>query len=350
MTESTTQDDHEGPRSGALPMSSVIIAAYNSAHCLGQTLDSIQAQSMPPDEVIVVDDGSGDETAAIAEAHPAVTRVISTPNRGMCAARNTGIEASTGELIFILDSDDLWHPEYMARMTRMMADHPQASMGFSRYQAWQHPAEEPEPFEDEVDGTIKLYDLETFTSFMHTGMPALPSFHVARRDSLMRLGTRPYREDQVQGEAAYMFALLATMGTVAEHVAPLGRYRMHANAVTGDEMDAANRVEPCIDDLRTAAHGGFGLDLQLDSQERRIIDRHAATWYRRCGRRLGGGGDRPAGRRQLLKAARIGDARAAALWLASFVPGLGFRVWVTAWRPETVRREAGTEAWSLPDP
>ena len=60
-------------------------------------------------------------------------------------------------------------------------------------------------------------------------------------------------------------------------------------------------------------------------------------------------GKRASGRRQFLKAARIGDLRAAAFWAASFVPGLSRRVWMNGWRPETVRREAGTEAWSLPD-
>ena len=350
MTESPVQHHQDGPGPGSLPRSSVIIAAYNSAHCLGQTLDTVLAQSTAPDEVIVVDDGSGDRTAAIAKAHPAATRVISQPNAGMCAARNTGIEASTGELIFILDSDDLWHPEYVGRMTRMMADHPEASMGFSRYRAWQHPVEKPAPFEGEVDGTVRLHDFDSYASIMHMGLPVLPSFHVARRGMLARLGARPYQEHQVHGEAAFMFGLLAAMGAVAEHAGPLGRYRMHANAVTGDEMDAATGVEPCIDDLRAAAHGGLGLGLELDSRHRKAIDRHAADWYRRCGRRLGGGGDRSAGRRQLLKAALIGDARSAALWSASFIPGLASRVWVTAWRPESVRREAGTEAWSLSNP
>ena len=347
MTESTATRDTECHGRESPPRSSVIIAAYNSAHCLGQTLDSIQAQSCTPDEVIVVDDGSRDETAAIAKAHPAVTRVISQPNGGMCTARNTGIEASTGELIFILDSDDLWHPEYLARMTRMMAEHPEASMGFSRYRAWQHPVEQPAPFEDEIDGTIRVHDFDGYALIMHSGLPVLPSFHVARRGNLARLGSRPYREDQVQGEAAFIFGLLAAMGSVAEHVGPLGRYRMHANAVTGDEMDAATRVEPCIDDLRTAASGGLGLGLELDSARRRAIDRHAADWYRRCGRRLGGGGDRSSGRRQLLKAARLGDLRAAVLWSLSFVPGLASRVWVKAWRPASVRREPGSEAWSV---
>ena len=349
MTESTGQCSSDFPGSDPPPTSSVVIAAYNSAHLLGRTLDSIGAQTVPPDEVIVVDDGSRDETAAIAEAHPAATRVVSQSNGGMCHARNTGIELSTGELIFIVDSDDLWHPEYVERMVRMMVDHPGASMGFARYLPWQHPVEEPAPFEDRLEETVRLHDLESYTSLMLAGLPVLPSFHVARREALLRLGDRPYREQQIQGEAAYMFALLATMGSVVEHVAPLGRYRMHANAVTGDEIDAAIRVEPCIDDLRAAAHGGLGLGLELDTARRRIIDRHAADWYRRCGRRLGGGGKRASGRRQFLKAARIGDLRAAAFWAASFVPGLSRRVWMNGWRPETVRREAGTEAWSLPD-
>ena len=97
MTESTVQHDKESPVSGSLPMSSVIIAAYNSGHCLGQTLDSIQAQSMAPGEVIVVDDGSSDNTQAVAERFegPVPVRVLRSPeNRGKGASVSRGVRAA----------------------------------------------------------------------------------------------------------------------------------------------------------------------------------------------------------------------------------------------------------------
>ncbi|MEC8321935.1 MAG: glycosyltransferase family A protein [Planctomycetota bacterium] len=329
---------------------SVVIAAYNSEHCLGATLDSLSAQTRRPGEVIVVDDGSEDGTAALAHAHPAVDRVIPQENAGYCAARNTGIEAARGDLLFILDSDDLWHPVYVERMVAMMDAHPEAGTGFARYTTWEHPEEDPDPFEPTIESTHRPLDFGGFATTMMQGLPYLPSFHVVRREVLGRLGRRPYREDQVQGEAAYMFALFAAIAPCVEHRESIGRYRMHANAVTGDEMDAARRVEPCIDDLREAAGGGLGLGLRFDPAAIAAIDRHSADWYRRCGRRLGGGGDRRAGRRQLRKAALLGDARSAALLLATFVPGLGRRAWVDSWRPDSVRRSEGVEAWRVQEP
>ena len=95
----------------------VVIPAYNAVSLLPETLDSLASQVRKPDEVIVIDDGSSDETAAVAERHPIVSRVIVRANGGICAARNDGIEAADSDLIFLLDADDLWHPSYLERMS-----------------------------------------------------------------------------------------------------------------------------------------------------------------------------------------------------------------------------------------
>lgn len=321
---------------------SVVIAAYDAAEHVVETLDSLAAQTLSPYEIIVVDDGSTDRTAALATEHPVGATVIRTPNRGMCAARNDGIEAASGELICILDSDDLWHPWYVERMTSLMRRHPEAGSGFGRYRAWQCPAESPPGWESEIDDADRVHDLESFLDINRGGLPVLPSFQVTRRETLLQIGSRPFREDQVQGEAAFLLALVGALAPVVEHVAPIGRYRMHAGAMTGNEMDAARRIEPCIDDLREAARGGLGLDLQFDVATRKIIDRHACDWYRRCGRRLGGGGAVRDGRRQLLKAARLGDRKAALMAAASFFPVLSERVWNRGWRPAAVQRASAT--------
>jgi glycosyltransferase involved in cell wall biosynthesis len=323
----------------------VIIPAYNAETVLGETLDSVAAQTLRPDEVIVVDDGSRDRTAAIAEAHPAVTRVIRKANGGICAARNDAIESGSSDLVMPLDADDLWHPLYVERMVAMMSAHPEALSGFARWRGWLHPAESPVPFEATVGDDIVMHDFASYDRAMLGGLPVLPSFHVARRSALRKIGLRPYPEHQNMGEAAYMCGLLAAMGPVAEHVAPLGRYRLHANALTGDEIDAARRVPPCLEDLRrTIANRA---DLGIDASVRRRVDLHAAGWHRRCGRRLGGGGHVAEARRLLIQAAMLGDRRAMAMLAASLLPGVRRRVWVEAWRPDVVRREAGTEAWSL---
>ncbi len=87
-----------------------VIPAYNSATFVGKAIESALAQTHPLDEIVVVDDGSSDNTAEVAAQFPK-TKVIRRPNGGIAAARNTGIQAASGEWIAFLDHDDRWAPE-----------------------------------------------------------------------------------------------------------------------------------------------------------------------------------------------------------------------------------------------
>jgi len=92
---------------------SVIIPAYNAARFLPRCLNSVFAQTLKPKEIVVVDDGSTDDTAALAGQLGA--RVISIPNSGISNARNVGIQSASGEWIALLDADDSWAPEKLER-------------------------------------------------------------------------------------------------------------------------------------------------------------------------------------------------------------------------------------------
>ena len=89
---------------------SVIIPTWNRAGCLPAALDSVFAQSLKPHEVIVVDDGSTDNSRAIIRQRFSDVRYIYQQNRGVSSARNTGIGAAGGDWIALLDSDDRWEP------------------------------------------------------------------------------------------------------------------------------------------------------------------------------------------------------------------------------------------------
>ncbi|ANL69960.1 glycosyltransferase family 2 protein (plasmid) [Rhizobium phaseoli] len=94
------------------PLVSVVIPAFNASAYVERTLQSAMRQTYTALEIIVVNDGSTDDTAEIVEQiamSDSRIRLLSTPNRGVAAARNTGIEASSGQFVAFLDADDLWH-------------------------------------------------------------------------------------------------------------------------------------------------------------------------------------------------------------------------------------------------
>ena len=94
---------------------SVVIPCYNGERFIGDTLRSALAQTHAPLEVLVVDDGSKDGSAALAESFGPPVRVIRQPNQGESVARNRGMTEAVGDWIAFLDADDAWHPEKTAR-------------------------------------------------------------------------------------------------------------------------------------------------------------------------------------------------------------------------------------------
>jgi cellulose synthase/poly-beta-1,6-N-acetylglucosamine synthase-like glycosyltransferase len=110
------------------PTVSVVIPAYNAAATITRALGSVFGQTVPATEIIVVDDGSTDATAAVVgEFAPAVT-LIQQPNGGVGAARNRGVEAARGEWIAFLDADDAWRPAKLERQLRETGDVPRLGL------------------------------------------------------------------------------------------------------------------------------------------------------------------------------------------------------------------------------
>src|SRR5262249_44415321 len=104
---------------------SVIIGAYNAENTLAETLASVLAQTLPPDEIIVVDDGSTDHTAQVAAAASTAIKVTRHNNRGAAAALNTGIKLATGDVLGFVDADDLWERNKLAIQARVLAEQPE---------------------------------------------------------------------------------------------------------------------------------------------------------------------------------------------------------------------------------
>ena len=103
-------------------MASIVVPTFNGARFLGATLDSLKAQTYRDFEVIVVDDGSSDESVHVARTHPLAPSIVQQQNHGVAVARNRGLAAARGEWIAFLDQDDLWHRDRLATLMRLAGE------------------------------------------------------------------------------------------------------------------------------------------------------------------------------------------------------------------------------------
>ena len=119
-----------------MPTITVVIPVYNGAQTIRATLESILAQSFQDIEIVVINDGSTDGTAAIVEAiieqyTGCPIRLMHYPNRGLAASRNRGIQQSRCELISFVDADDLWTPHKLADQLAALRANPGAAVAYS---------------------------------------------------------------------------------------------------------------------------------------------------------------------------------------------------------------------------
>src|SRR5215207_9860716 len=111
---------------------SVVIPCYNQAHFLGEAIESVLDQSYPNFEIIVVDDGSPDDTSEVAGRYPEV-RLVRQENRGLAGARNAGLSYSEGEYVVFLDADDRLLPEALEAGLKCLKAHSECAFASGRY-------------------------------------------------------------------------------------------------------------------------------------------------------------------------------------------------------------------------
>src|SRR5512143_4014499 len=115
------------------PLVSVVMPVYNGARYLRQALESALNQTYRPLEIIVVDDGSTDETSAILAEFGSRIRAIRQKNPGSAAARNAALQAAHGEIIAFLDADDLWLPQKLEVQVAYLRAHPDVELVATRW-------------------------------------------------------------------------------------------------------------------------------------------------------------------------------------------------------------------------
>src|SRR5262245_49416395 len=118
----------EGDGRGEPGLVSVIIPSYNRAYIVGQAIESVLRQTYRPLEVVVVDDGSSDNTRAVVEQYGPPVRYFRQANAGVSAARNAGFRQARGAFVALLDSDDRWLPWKLSAQVALLRRFPEVGM------------------------------------------------------------------------------------------------------------------------------------------------------------------------------------------------------------------------------
>lgn len=224
---------------------SVVVPSYNRALLLPETLEAILGQTSPAEQVIVVDDGSTDGTAAMVKARfSGRAELCAIPNSGDLAARNHGLARATGELVAFCDSDDLWDPRFLAGMRRLWEAEPGLRAAFANFRVvrgeqWQDGdkfAEAPAGFWDglrELGEAGAAFD-RPFLDRLIRFQPFFPSCLVADRRFLQAVGGWDQSVGRTVGTdfgTALRLAEHAPIGVLRQ---PLVGIRKHEGNYSGD--------------------------------------------------------------------------------------------------------------------
>jgi glycosyltransferase involved in cell wall biosynthesis len=211
------------------PLVSCIVPVFNGERYLREAIDSIRQQTYQPTEIIVVDDGSTDNTPAVIESVGDGVRSLRKDNGGPAAARNSGLRVATGELIAFLDADDRWHPEKLARQVARFAARPELDYCVTYAINFWIP---------------ELRDEETRFREHRIARPApayLTSALLARRPAFEAIGD--FDETMRFGDSAQWFLRAAAGGLVSEVLPEVLYYRRLHHSNRSRRLNAASRDE-----------------------------------------------------------------------------------------------------------
>jgi len=170
---------------------SVVIPAYNAAKFLPRAIDSVLAQTRKAHEIIVVDDGSSDNTPEIAARYAGSVRFIRQANAGASVARNTGIEAATGDWIAFLDADDEWLPTKLEMQTSLLERNPCLIWATGNYMGCMCMTERSSPHVPVDEAVALTQGREVLSDFFRATMHNVwgcTNTMLIRRDALIEAG------------------------------------------------------------------------------------------------------------------------------------------------------------------
>jgi glycosyltransferase involved in cell wall biosynthesis len=224
-----------------LPTVSIVIPAYNVAPYIGETLDSVFAQTFADYEVIVINDGSPDteELERAIQPYRERIRYLSQKNSGASAARNAGLHAARGKLIAFLDADDLWSPNYLAEQLKFMREYG-CDLTCADAMIFGVSADAGRTYFDAVMKTAPAMGDVTFLELVNAERSLITSGVVVRRDLILEVGL--FDEALRNAQDFDLWLRLARHGArLAYHRHVLLRYRSRPNSLSGDAINSHRR-------------------------------------------------------------------------------------------------------------
>ncbi len=216
---------------------SVIIPTYNAAAFIRTTLDSVFRQTVQPYEILILDDGSIDNTISILESYRPRISIFQRKNKGVACARNTLCQLAQGDIVAFLDHDDIWHPTYLESQCRLFEEYPQAVAyftghtnfyGYSNYE-WKNNLMET------LNGVKLLEPLTFFKQYnQRTGMFASMSYCCVSKKVLNQIGNEPFCISGV--DDSYFCNVLSLLGPVVYASPPLVAYRVTENSQSFNKL------------------------------------------------------------------------------------------------------------------
>jgi glycosyltransferase involved in cell wall biosynthesis len=280
-----------------------VVPCFQQAHFLAEALDSVRQQTRAAAEVIVVDDGSTDDIDAVLNAYPEV-RVIRQQNRGLSAARNTGLRNATGEFVLFLDADDRLLPRAIEAGAGALSKRPGCAFAYGRFRYFG------------AGGTVtprkpRLVSEDPFTAMLAQNYIAMHATVVYRRDVLLACGGFDERLKACEDYDVYL--RLSRDHPIAAHDEFVAEYRQHDESMSRDPVRMLRSVFTVLDAQRPF----------ITSPERQRAFRSGRIrWQQWYARRVLKSSPLDALRYSVL------NPKAMLLWL---VPGIGRRV-ARRWR------------------
>ena len=223
---------------------SVIIPAWNAEAYLAETIESALAQTRPPAEIIVVDDGSEDGTLAVAERYAPRVRAIRKANGGPASARNEAIRNASGDYLAFLDCDDLWVPDKLAEQVAFLDAHPEVGLVYGQALMFRQQGA------DRVFGQrFGFTEAPSFRLLLYGDF--IPnSTVVIRRRCYEAVGPLNERRELIAVEDYEYWMRIARRFPIAGISRPLAHYRLREGNLMGDGADIDKGVRLSIEALR----------------------------------------------------------------------------------------------------